>query len=211
MLKSYKELRDFDVMPFVEKRDGMDYLNWAVCVDLLHKNGAEQVYFTPLINEHGSSLFMANKEFGDENKPKNQCYEVGVHIVIDNLEFDMRGPLMNGTNPVKDNSMSQQRVWNAQTRLFVKGVAIRTGLGFGLWVKNEIRDEDIGSKYDDIWQHSVLSVKERIEQLITMKMDANMSLDEIAEKTKMGTADDVRNLLKSLARAHNFEGLLKQL
>ena len=41
---------------------------------------------------------------------------------------------MNGGNPVRDNSMSQQRLWNCQTRLFVKGVAIMTGLGFDLWL-----------------------------------------------------------------------------
>lgn len=211
MLKSYNELRDFDVTPFVEQRDGMDYLNWATCVDLLHKNGAEKVYFTPLVNDKGSSLFMTDKEFEDKNHLKNHCYEIGVHIVIDDLEFDWRGPLMNGTNPVKDNSMSQQRVWNAQTRLFVKGVAIRTGLGFGLWVKQEINDEQIGNKYDDMWQHDIRIVKERIEQLVTLKMDAGLTLDEIAEKTKMGTADDIRALLKSLSRAYNFEGMLKQL
>ena len=46
---------------------------------------------------------------------------------------------MNGTNPVKANSMSQQRVWNSMTRSFVKCVAIHTGLGFDLWLKEEER------------------------------------------------------------------------
>ena len=44
---------------------------------------------------------------------------------------------MNGANPVKDNSMSQQRVWNSMCRAFVKCVAINTGLGFDLWAKEE--------------------------------------------------------------------------
>ena len=44
---------------------------------------------------------------------------------------------MNGANPVKDNSMSQQRVWNSMCRSFVKCVAIHTGLGFDLWLKEE--------------------------------------------------------------------------
>ena len=43
MLKSYEEMRKVDVKPYLEKRDGMDYLNWAMCIDLLHKNGAENV------------------------------------------------------------------------------------------------------------------------------------------------------------------------
>ena len=33
--------------------------------------------------------------------------------------------------------MSQQRVWNSMCRSFVKCVAIHTGLGFNLWLKEE--------------------------------------------------------------------------
>ena len=50
MLKTYEELVKVDVSKFTEKRDGMDYLNWAKCVDLLHENGAKVVYFEPLVN-----------------------------------------------------------------------------------------------------------------------------------------------------------------
>lgn len=211
MLKSYEELKKVDITPYVQQRDKLDYLNWARCIDLLHQHGAEKVYFTPLVNEKGSSLFMTDRLFTDKNGVTNQCYEVGVHIVIDDLEFDMRGPLMNAANPVKDNSLSQQRVWNCQTRLFVKGVAIYTGLGFNLWLKEEMNYEDLGSRFDDMWQHNVMTIKERIEQLITQKMDNGMSLDQIAEKTKMGTGDNIRDMLKGLTRAYNFEGILKQL
>ena len=49
------------------------------------------------------------------------------------------GSELNGTNPVKDNSMSQQRVWNSMCRAFVKCVAIHTGLGFNLWLKEEMK------------------------------------------------------------------------
>lgn len=209
-LKSYEEMRKVDISKYVEQRDGLDYLNWARCIQLLHDNGAKTVYFQPLLNEKGSSLFMCDKVFTDKNKVTNQCYEVGVHIVIDDLEFDMRGPLMNAANPVKDNSLSQQRVWNCQTRLFVKGVAMRTGLGFDLWLKEEM-NMPTESKYDDMFSHSLLVIKERIEQLITSKMDEGMSLDEMAEKTKVGTGEDIRDLLKTLVKAYNFEGLLRTL
>ena len=33
MLKSYKELRQIDVRPYCEERDGLLYLNWAKCID----------------------------------------------------------------------------------------------------------------------------------------------------------------------------------
>lgn len=209
MLKSYNEMRKVDVSAFTEDRDGMKYLNWAKCVDLLHQHGAEKVYFQPIVNEKGSSLFMTEKEFIDKNKVVNQCYEVGVHIVIDDLEFDMRGPLMNASNPVKDNSMSQQRIWNCQTRLFVKGVAIHTGLGFDLWLKEEMQSND--SKYDDPYSHSLAAIKERIEQRITSLLDLGWTLNEIATKCNAGTDEDVRDLLRHFAKIDRFEKALGNL
>lgn len=215
MLKSYNELSKVDVMPYTEKRDGMDYLNWAVCVRLLHENGAEKVYFEPLINpKDGTSLFSTEKSFGDPNKKDakfNSCYETGVHIVIDDLEFDMRGPVMNGPNPVMDNSMNQNRVATAQKRLFVKGVAIRTGLGFSLWAREEEETEKVGSKFDDIDAHNILKIKERIQQEVTALLDKGMSLDEIAKKGDLQDEDDVRELLRQCNKIYNFEGLLRSL
>lgn len=38
--------------------------------------------------------------------------------------------------------MNQQRVWNSMTRSFVKCVAIHTGLGFDLWLKEEQKPFD---------------------------------------------------------------------
>ena len=126
-LKSFNELRKLDVSKYIKERDKAKYLPWAICVDLLHQNGAEKVYFEPLTNDKGSSLFMSDKTFTDKNGNTNNCYEVAVKVFIDDLVFVVREPLMNGANPVKDNSLSQQRVGNAQKRAFVKGVAIHTG------------------------------------------------------------------------------------
>ena len=180
MLKSYKELRELDVSQWVEKRDGADYLNWAKVVDLLHEQGAEKVYFEPMINEiTGSSLYMTEQIFTDKNGITNRVYETAVKIVIDDLEFIQRGPVTNGSNPVKDNSMTQQRLWNCQTRLFVKGVAIRTGLGFNLWLKEEEKNEKDNWE-DDLSKHNIFKIKERIEQLVSTKMKKGISLEKIA-------------------------------
>ena len=187
-LKDFNELRKIDVSAHVEKRDGFDYLNWAKCIDLLHQNGAKVVYFTPLTKENGSSLFMSDRVFQDKNGYTNSCYEVAVEIVIDDLCFIMRHPLMNGSNPVKDNSISQQRVWNAQTRAFVKGVAIRTGLGFDLWNKDFESDT---SAEDDIYKHKIKAIKERTEQAYTRLIKKGYSTAEIAEKLGM-THDTVK-------------------
>lgn len=217
--KNFNEMMGIDVRPFCDYRDAKDdhgkiikipYLNWAMCKKLLHDNGAERVYFTPLVNKDGSSLFHTERVFGEGDKT-NQCYEVGVHIVIDDLEFDQRGALMNGSNPVRDNSISQQRIWNCQTRLFVKGVAMMTGLGFGLWIDEE-KMEKPESVTDDLEFHQVMKVKQRIEENITRLMKGGYTLEQIAEKTGIGNeADDVREMLRSLTKVYNFEGMLKQI
>ena len=139
-LKSYKEMRGIDVKPYCEDRDGMLYLNWAKCIDLLHENGAEKVYWMPIPDEKtGSSLRMTDQTFTDKSGNANRCYETRIKVVIDADEYEMQSPVMNGSNPVKDNSMSQQRVWNSMCRSFVKCVAIHTGLGFDLWLKEEMQ------------------------------------------------------------------------
>lgn len=139
-LKSYKEMRGIDVKPYCEDRDGMLYLNWAKCIDLLHENGAEKVYWMPIPDEKtGSSLRMTDQTFTDKSGNTNRCHETRIKVVIDADEYEMQSPVMNGSNPVKDNSMSQQRVWNSMCRSFVKCVAIHTGLGFDLWLKEEMQ------------------------------------------------------------------------
>lgn len=138
MLKSYEELRKIDVKPYCKKRDGLDYLNWAKCIELLHKNGAEVVHWEPITDpETGSSLIMSKQTFTDSKGNTNRCYETRIRVTIDDKVYEMQTPVMNGANPVKDNSMSQQRVWNSMCRAFVKCVAINTGLGFDLWAKEE--------------------------------------------------------------------------
>lgn len=140
MLKSYEEMRNIDVKPFCEEREGILYLNWAKCIDLLHQNGAERVYWIPIPDPiTGDSLRMTNQTFQDKNGVTNRCYETRIKVVIDDNEYEMQSPVMNGANPVKDNSMSQQRVWNSMCRSFVKCVAIHTGLGFDLWLKEEMQ------------------------------------------------------------------------
>lgn len=203
-LKKYEELRNIDVSKWVEKRDKADYLNWAKVVDLLHENGAQKVYFEPIINEYtGSSLYMTDQEFKDSNGNTNRVYETAVKIVIDDLEFIQRGPVMNGSNPVKDNSMSQQRLWNCQTRLFVKGVAIRTGLGFDLWLKDELKEEKENWD-DDLNKHNIFKIRERIEQIYTQKLKAGLSAKEIAEKLNR-TVDEVKAIFTYFDTLNTFE------
>ena len=204
MLKDYKDLIKVDVSKYVEKRDGAEYLNWAKVVDLLHENGAEKVYFEPVPNpETGSSLYMTEQVFTDKNGITNRVYETAVKVVIDDLEFIQRGPVTNGSNPVKDNSMTQQRLWNCQTRLFVKGVAIRTGLGFNLWLREEEKNEKDNWE-DDLSKHDIFKIKERCQQIYTQKMKEGLSVKEIAEKLHK-TEDEVKALFTYFDTLSNFE------
>lgn len=206
MLKSYEEMRKVNVSKYVEKRDGIEYLNWAKCIDLLYQNGAEKAFFVPVTGENGSSLIMSSQEFEDKNGIKNRCYEVAVEIHIDDKIYRMQHPVMNGSNPVKDNSMSQQRVWNAQTRAFVKGVAIYTGLGFDLWMK---ADESQGGE-DDLSKHDILKIKERMEILLTQKMNSGMSLDDIANAVGKNSGDELKAELYHYITLYHLENRIRK-
>ena len=194
-LPTYEVCRKYDVSKWVDKRDGADYLNWAKVVDILHELGAKKVYFEPIVNEQtGSSLFMTDKSFTDSKGNTNQVYETAVKVVIDDLEFIQRGPLTNGANPVKDNSMTQQRLWNCQTRLFVKGVAIRTGLGFDLWLKEEKENENNQEELD-LSKHNIIKIAERMKEKLTKIMVNNkMTLEDVAEKIEMD-AEELKSYL----------------
>ena len=202
-LPSFEELKDVDLSKYIQKRDEAEYLNWAVLVELLHEYGAKVVYFEPLVNENGSSLFMTNKEFVDKNGVINRVYETAVKIVIDDLEFIQRGPVTNGANPVKDNSMTQQRLWNSQTRLFVKGVAIRTGLGFKLWSRLEKEDEEKSFEID-INSHDISKIKERTQIEYTNLIKKGMSQKEIAQKLNR-TEEEVKAIFSYFDTLNTFE------
>lgn len=216
MIKSWNEMRKIDVLPYCEQREAKDdkghtikvpYLNWAKCKELLHQNGAELVYFEPCVNANGSSLFMSDQVFTDSKGNTNRCYEVRVKITIDDLEFEAQYPLMNGSNPVKDNSLTQQRLWNAQTRAFVKGVAMRTGLGFGLWL-DDMDNKDDGE--DDLSRHSIWAIKERMQIAYTKAIKKGMSTKDIAAAVNK-TEDEVKLLFTYFDQLNRFEQELNAL
>lgn len=202
-LPSFEELQKVDLSNYISQRDGADYVNWAVIVELLHQYGAKVVYFEPVVNENNSSLFMSEQVFEDSKGIKNRVYETAVRIVIDDLDFIQRGAVMNGANPVKDNSMTQQRLWNAQTRLFVKGVAIRTGLGFNLWSRIEVEDEN-NSIEVDINSHDLSKIKERTQIEYTNLIKKGMTMKEIASKLNR-TEDELKALFSYYDTLITFE------
>lgn len=214
-IPKYSELAKVDVLPYCDTRKAKDdlgravdvpYLNWAKCKALLHEQGAEKVVFYPCTNPNGSSLFMSDAVFTDKNGVTNRCYEVRVHVVIDDLEFDSQFPLMNGSNPVKDNSLTQQRLWNAQTRAFVKGVAMHTGLGFNLWLKDDTAiDTD-----DDLQSHKLSAIEKRVQQEYTRLITKGLSTSEVAERLEM-TEDEVKVVFTYFSQLKRFEEKIQKL
>ena len=183
MLKSWNEMRQLDISKYVKNRDKAYYLPWASCLKLLYENGAEKVSFRPLTNETGSSLFMSEQVFEDKNQNTNRCYEVRVEVVIDGSSFWISYPVMNGINPVKDNSMNQNAVHKAQMRAFVKAVAINTGLGFDLWLD----DSDVEESGEDLSKHNIYAIRERMQVTYTKLIKRGLSTSEIAQM--MGTSE----------------------
>lgn len=197
-LKSYEEMRKIDVRPYCEERDGMMYLNWAKCMALLHENGAEKVHWLPIPDERtGTSLRMVDTAFSDSKGNTNRCYETRIKVVIDNDEYEMQTPVMNGSNPVKDNSMSQQRVWNSMCRAFVKCVAIHTGLGFDLWLKEEMQPfQNTIPKEDE--KPSPSNIKMLKDLGAKHKLNIDYWIRNNGKSWDTLTADDVGRMLNTL-------------
>ena len=206
MIKSFNEMRKVDVTPHVKQRDGADYLPWATVVDLLHEHGAEKVFFSPIYNENGSSLFMSDQTFTDSKGNVNRCYEVRIEVTVDDDTFIYSYPLLNGINPVKDNSLNQNVVFKAMARAFVKAIALRYGLGFSLWSKDEVED----SQEEDLYKHSLDAIKLRFQQTYTQKLQKHMSTEDIAKGLNM-TADEVKVIFTYFDQLKRFETALQKL
>jgi hypothetical protein len=206
MIKSFNELRKVDVAPYVKQRDGADYLPWATVVDLLHEHGAERVFFSPVCNEYGSSLFMSEQTFTDKSGYVNRCYEVRIEVTVDDDTFIYSYPLLNGINPVKDNSLNQNVVFKAMARAFVKAIALRYGLGFSLWSKDELDTQE----EEDLYKHSLDAIKLRFQQTYTQKLQKHMSVKDIADGLNM-TEDEVRVIFTYFDQLKRFEAALQKL
>lgn len=206
MLKSFNELRKVDVTPYIKKRDGADYISWSTVVDLLHQQGAEKVYFENLVNENGSSLFMSDETFTDKNGKTNRCYEVRVKITVDDDTFTYTYPVLNGINAVRDDLMNQNAVHKATQRALVKAIAIRYGLGFSLWAKDELEDDDV----EDLHKHNLKSIEERVQQIYTRLIRKGMTTGEIAQALNK-TPDEVKVLFSFYPALDRFEQELTKL
>ena len=138
MLKSFKELIAFDTSSYEQKKPTfknkkplpeskwLSYIEWAVVLRLLYDNGAEKVRYGTLLN---STEYPAVFDSNGENP------FVSVWVEIDDERYAIEYPVL-GINTYTKKAGSLN-IHTAQQRAFVKCVAINTGLGLSLWIKDE--------------------------------------------------------------------------
>lgn len=205
MIKSFDEMLKVDVTPFIEKRDGADYISWTTVVKLLHQNGAQKVWWDTIQSPSGHSIFMTDQVFVDKNGKTNRCYEIRVKLQVDDDEFTYTYPIMNGIHPVKDDLMNQVAVEKAKQRALVKAVAIRYGLGFNVWAKDEIEDDS-----EDLYKHNLKSIEERVQQIYTRLVRKGMTTNEIAQALNK-SPDEVKTIFTFFSQLDRFEQELTKL
>jgi hypothetical protein len=94
----------------------LDYVEWAVVLQQLYEHGARSVGFWSKIRE---------------DKP----FTLLIILHIDGVEYTIDYPMIDGNTIIT--SPNQMQLHKAELRGFVKAVAIHTGLGLGLWMKEE--------------------------------------------------------------------------
>lgn len=222
MLKPFVELREIDVTPYCDFREGKDdkgnkvqipYLPWAKCLNLLYDNGAERVRFRALTAPDGSYLFKGEEHTSTSRNGETRtgaCYFVTVSVEIDGETTIMPYPVMNGTAVVYNDTLNQLRVSNAIQRAFVKCVAVNTGLGIKLWEKDN-ETADVGGKQpEEVFPGTPRLVKETIERLVTAKATkTGASRDEIMSSLGI-TLKNYLDVLRHLDNASWLLGVLSK-
>ncbi len=186
MLKPFLEMREVDVSAFLQTREGKDekgrkidvpFLPWEGCLVLLYLNGAKDVSYRSLTDEHGSPLFCGERHKNDKDR-EGACYFVHVEVTIDDKTYTLHAPVMNGTAVVYNDTLNQLRVSNAIQRAFVKCVAVNTGLGIKLWEKGAEFIDGAGEP-EEVTFSTPLICKEEIEKLFTKKLHTGMSKQDV--------------------------------
>ena len=147
----------------------LDYISWPDCLVLLYENGAEKVQYGNVINANGHSLFLSN----------GALPEVRVFVEIDGDRRELTYPVIDGTKDIPMDKIVQSDVHNATQRAFVKCVAVNWGLGLSLWQKEEKAKP--AQPVDDLSSHNIFAIKQRIEQLLTVKLQNGLDMPDLLQ------------------------------
>lgn len=176
-LKPFNELIAIDLSDQVSKRpvkknsnQTLDYLEWANCIKLLHLHGAEKVRYGMLKNENGYPCFY---------NQNGESPFVSVWVEIDGERYEEDYPVINGIYVVAN--PNQLDINKAKQRGFVKAVAINTGLGLGLWIKEEEtinNDKDIQKELN---ANETLSLNDKITTFFAQALQKVGDKDRLYE------------------------------
>lgn len=191
-LKPFNELIAVDLTEQVSKRpvkknsnQTLDYLEWANCIKLLHQHGAEKVRYGMIKNDTGYPCFY------------NQSGEspfVSVWVEIDGERYEEDYPVINGIYVVAN--PNQLDINKAKQRGFVKAVAINTGLGLGLWIKEEETINNDKELQKEINSNESLTLNDKITTLFAQalqKAGGKDNLYEILQSSK----EEINKLYRS--------------
>lgn len=213
-MKSFLEMMEVDLKGRTSTRKGKDeagkvvdleYLSWSECKLILHEQGCKVVDFEPIANADGSYVF-THKQVTDKNGAANGCYFVKVKITIDELVFEYSYPLMNGNIVVRDETLNQLRISNAHARAFVKGVAVKTGLGYRLWLK----EDETTRMAEDIGIHDIAKIQQRVGELLSDKLRKYGDEETVARAIGLKSAQ-LQQMLKWYDQLRILEEKLKAL
>ena len=185
-MKTFIEMMNIDLTGRTSTRKGKDennkpidieYLSWSECKLILHEQGYKTVDYEPLEDANGSYVF-AHRSVTDKNGAANGCYYVKVRITLDDLVFDYPYPLLNGNIVVRDETLNQLRISNAHARAFVKGVAVKTGLGYKLWLK----EDETAKMSEDLSYHDIGKIQQRTGELLSDKVRKHGTEEEVCRR-----------------------------
>lgn len=190
-LKPFKELINVDLSDEVQKRPvnkkgdvTLDYLEWANCIKLLYQHGAESVRYGMYYNDNGYPCFYNHN---------GEAPFVRVWVEIDGERYEEDYPVINGIYPVSN--PNQLDITKAKQRGFVKAVAINTGLGLSLWIK----EEEV-LNHDDVQKELKKNDTKSLNDQITTKFA--QALQKIGDKDTLYTilqssTEEMNKLYKS--------------
>lgn len=174
-LKPFSELIKVDLSNEVQKRPvnknsklTLDYLEWANCIKLLYEHGAESVRYGMKKNENNYPCFYNHN---------GEAPFVSVWVEIDGERYEEDYPVTNGIYPVSN--PNQLDINRAKQRGFVKAVAINTGLGLSLWIK----EEEVLNNNEEIQQELHKNENKSLNDQITSKFA--QALQKIGDKDKL--------------------------
>lgn len=215
MLKKFNELSKMDLAGFVSKKPvykkdkttgqykqvgELDYLNWADCLSLLHENGAEKVTYGNVRSREDHPVFLLS----------GAIPFVRVFVEVDGDRRELDYPVIDGSNNITMDKLSQGDVHNASQRAFVKCVAINWGLGLSLWQKEEKELAKEQKPQDNLAVHNIMAIKKRVEIFITGKLQGGMSMEDVLSCLNM-SEQQYKNAMRSFDGIAAFEKRLAKL